>query len=105
MLHALALAAAATAVTVGGNPEGTISYGEAVFVSNLGQTRGRTADGDGYVSKVAVDGASVEERFLPRPGDGTLDFPMGMIVVNDVLYVTNLKRLVGFSLLRGGERV
>ncbi len=85
-------------IDVGNNPEGSIPYGGYVFVSNLGATRSPLRDGDGYISKMALDGSSVEQRFLPRPGDFSLNFPMGMVAVSDILYVVDINRVVGFSI-------
>jgi hypothetical protein len=91
-------------IDVGGNPESVVAYGDYLFASNLGQTRGDAADGDGYISRIDERTGELERKFLPLAGDGQLNSPMGLIVTSDVLYVNDLNRVVGFS-LRTRKRV
>lgn len=92
-----AKAASEGSVDVKNNPESVISYSNYAFVTNLGATRNPEQDGDGYISKVSLTGELIEERFLPAPNGPRLDFPMGAIVISDVLYVVDRNRVVGFS--------
>ena len=86
-------------VNVGNNPEGSVVYGSHAFISNLGAARNPVADQDGYISKVALNGSVVDERFLPIDTSTSLNFPMGLVAVSDILYVADLNRVVGFDIV------
>ncbi len=63
-----------------------------LYVSNInGAPDAR--DGNGYISKVSVDGKMIEENWL-----GGLDAPKGLAVFNDRLYVTDIDTLVEIDL-------
>lgn len=63
-------------------PEGVaLAPDGAYFISNVG---GEETDGDGYISKIAPNGAFIAERFI----DG-LDGPKGMAVHDGFLYVAD----------------
>lgn len=75
-------------------PEGVaLAPDGAYFISNVG---GEETDGDGYISKIATDGAVIAERFV----DG-LDGPKGMIVHNGFLYVADINKVRIFDAANG----
>lgn len=85
-------------VDVGGNPESLVSYGNRVFVSNLGKTSDPTEDGDGYISEISIDGKLIKKHLFPQRPSQRLNFPMGLTVISDVIYVVDLKRIVGLDI-------
>lgn len=67
-----------------------------IFVSNIGEKMEPTAkDGDGFITELSVDGTVKHKFFNPK---GTLNAPKGLAVVNNVLYVADIDRIVGFNL-------
>lgn len=85
-------------VAVGGKPESVLAYGDDLFASNLGAVQAPAKDGDGYISRFTKDGVMREEKFVPLYGEEALDSPTGLAVVNDVLYVADLDRVIGYSI-------
>lgn len=95
-LAPLALFAAATPGF--DSPESICTDGAAYFVSNVGvKLAPSEKDGDGRIARVDAQGKVLDARFLPTGAD-RLDAPKGMAIVDGVLYVTDIDRLVGFSL-------
>lgn len=67
-----------------------------IFVSNIGAALEPTAkDGDGFITELSADGAVIERFFTPK---GALNAPKGLAAINDVLYVADIDRIVGFNL-------
>lgn len=83
---------------VGGHPESVLVYGDTIFASNMGVNPSTTPDQDGYISKLSMDGKVTELRSFPPPGAQALNSPMGMAVWNDILYVADVNRIVGYSI-------
>lgn len=65
------------------------------FVSNQGQDFS-SRDGDGFISEISADGKLVELKFAPTKG--VLHAPKGMTIENNILYVADLDRIVGFDM-------
>ncbi|TCV19544.1 alpha-acetolactate decarboxylase [Sphingobacterium alimentarium] len=76
-------------------PESVTSDGKRFFVSNQGQDV-FSKDGDGFISEISEDGKQIELKFLPLKG--VLNAPKGMTVVNNILYVADLDRVIGFNI-------
>lgn len=76
-------------------PEGVTSDGKRFFVSNQGQDF-FSKDGDGFISEISEDGKLIELKLLPQ--EGVLNSPKGMTVVNNILYVADLDRVIGFNI-------
>jgi hypothetical protein len=77
-------------------PEGAISDGNYIYISNVGKEfKPLDKDGDGFISKLSLDGKILELKFLPS--EGTLDSPKGMAIINNVLYVTDIDKIIGFD--------
>ena len=55
-------------------------------------------DGKGWISKVALDGKVLEEKFLPAPGGEPLSKPKGIWVRGDRLWVTDIDVVWVFDL-------
>ncbi len=87
-----------TSVTVGGQPEAVITYGNHVYASNLGESPGLELDGDGYISRLTIDGQLLEKKKFPMSGQTPLNSPTAMKVISDVLYVLDVNQVVGYSL-------
>ena len=76
-------------------PESVTSDGKRFFVSNQGQDfSGR--DSDGFISEISADGKLIELKFAPTKG--VLHAPKGMTIENNILYVADLERIVGFDI-------
>lgn len=70
-----------------------------LYVSEFGSALKPTEkDGQGRISKVALDGTVLEERFLPPAGQ-TLDKPKGIWVAGNRLWVTDIDTLWVFDTL------
>jgi len=91
------------AVTVIGgflSPESVVAdpSGSRFFVSNVGEKLAPMArDGDGFISEVSPDGRVLRRTFLPARGE-VLNAPKGMAITGNILYVTDMDRIVGFDL-------
>lgn len=72
------------------------STGTRIFVSNIGKDLNPTAkDGNGFITEVSADGTIVQQRLTP---EGALDAPKGLAIIDDVIYVADIDRLVGFDI-------
>ncbi|TDQ23877.1 acetolactate decarboxylase [Tenacibaculum caenipelagi] len=76
-------------------PESIISNGKRFFVSNQGQDFIKK-DADGFISEISAEGTILTKKFLPLKG--VLNAPKGMTIVNNVLFVADLERIVGFNI-------
>lgn len=76
-------------------PESVTSDGNRYFISNQGQDF-INKDDDGFISEIDNTGKIINLKFLPK--DGVLNAPKGMSIINDVLYVADLDRVVGFNI-------
>lgn len=76
-------------------PESITSDGKRYFVSNQGQDV-FSKDGDGFISEISEDGKLIELKFLPQKG--VLNAPKGLTVANNILYVADIERIVGFDI-------
>ncbi|GAA4790444.1 hypothetical protein GCM10023231_17930 [Olivibacter ginsenosidimutans] len=76
-------------------PESVVSDGKRFFVSNQGQDV-INKDGDGFISEIAKDGKLIALKFAPITG--VLNAPKGLTIENNVLYVADLDRIVGFDI-------
>ncbi len=77
------------------NPESVTSDGKRYFVSNQGQDV-FSKDGDGFISEISEDGKLIERNFLPQKG--VLNAPKGLTIANNILYVADIERIVGFDI-------
>lgn len=76
-------------------PESVATDNSFFYISNVGEKLQPTVkDGDGYISQVKKNGEIVEQKYITG-----LDAPKGMVVVNNVLYVADIDKIRGFSLL------
>jgi len=77
------------------NPESVIVHKDHLFVSNTGEKLDPTTkDGDGYISMLSrKDGKMIEEKFISG-----LNSPKGMYVKHNVLYVTDIDKVVGYNI-------
>lgn len=76
-------------------PESVTSDGKRYFVSNQGQDV-FSKDGDGFISEISEDGKLIELKFLPQKG--VLNAPKGLTIANNILYVADMERVVGFDI-------
>lgn len=77
-------------------PESITSNGKRFFVSNQGQDV-FNKDGDGFISEISADGKLIELKFTPTKG--VLNAPKGMTIADNILYVADLERVVGFDII------
>ncbi len=92
----LAILGFANEITITGfsSPESVIVNKQNVYVSNVGKELKPTdKDGDGFISKLDVDGTIKELHFI----DG-LNAPKGMGIVGNILFVADIDRVKGFDL-------
>lgn len=76
-------------------PESVTSDGKRYFVSNQGQDV-FSKDGDGFISEISEDGKLIKLKFLPQKG--VLNAPKGLTIANNILYVADMERIVGFDI-------
>lgn len=82
------------------SPESVVVSGDDVFVSNVGiKLEPLEKDGDGFISKLDRQGNIKALKWVDK-----LNAPKGMVAVNDVLYVADIDRVLGFR-LRDGKPV
>ena len=74
--------------------ESIVRFNDYYFVSNLGvELLPDTADGDGFVSVVNLDGSGLIQEYITG-----LDSPKGIEIINDLLYVCDLSELKVFNI-------
>ena len=63
-----------------------------LYVSNFGSPKldPTLKDGMGFISKLALDGKVLEQKFLPGPGGEALNKPKGIWLKGDRLWVTDI---------------
>ena len=79
------------------SPEGVISDGEFLFVSNVGVKLAPTEkDGDGRIMQLSLDG----KEWLEKEKWAAIEFnaPKGMAIVGKMLYVADIDRVVEIDL-------
>ena len=76
-------------------PESITSNGERFFVSSQGQDF-MNKDGGGFISEISRDGKILNQKFLPLKG--VLNAPKGMTIINNILFVADLDRVVGYNI-------
>lgn len=76
-------------------PESITSNGKRFFISSQGQEF-MNKDGDGFISEISADGKIINQNFFPLKG--VLNAPKGMTIVNNILFVADLERVVGFNI-------
>ncbi len=64
-----------------------------LYVSNIGGVPPTAKDGDGFISKMSLEGEILEEKWITG-----LDAPKGMGISNGNLYVANITELVEISI-------
>src|ERR1700712_1168766 len=83
-------------------PESVIKSGDRLFVSNIGGIKPdpMALDSNGFISELSTDGRVLHQKFQK----GILNGPKGMAVVEDLVYVADVNRVVGFN-IRNGEQL
>ncbi len=80
------------------HPESVISEGKFLYVTNLGKALDPTSkDGDGYISKLSLDGKVIERTFNTTK----LNAPKGTAIIRGMLYVADIDRVIGYELATG----
>ncbi len=97
-----AISAVTTLKVIAGfsSPESVIAdaHGRYFFVSNVGKKLAPSAkDGDGFISRLSPQGDILDKKYLPKTG--VLNAPKGMAIINQILFVADIDRVVGFNLL------
>lgn len=78
------------------SPESVLLTDKGIFVSNVGKKlQPQSKDADGAISLIGEDGHVISRDYF----DVTLNAPKGMAVIDDTLYVTDIDRVVGISLI------
>ncbi len=67
-----------------------------IYVSNVGGAPD-AKDGNGFIAKLKSDGTLAEMHFLPANGEPALNAPKGLAIAGNLLWVTDLDRVVGFD--------
>ncbi len=81
------------------DPEGAaLAPDGSYFISNVAGG-GSDKDGEGWISKLAADGQVLEARWAEG-----LDAPKGMVVRDDVLYVTDIDRVRTYDVRTGASQ-
>lgn len=79
-------------------PESVIKSGNKLFISSINGNPGEK-DGNGFISELSADGKLLQQKFQK----GTLNAPKGLAVINNILYVTDIDRIVGFNINSGEQ--
>src|SRR5687768_6942836 len=82
------------------NPESVISDGEYLYVTNIGKGGPTAKDGDGYISKLTLEGKLISKSFF----EGKLNAPKGTAIIRGAMYVADIDHIIGFN-LRNGKRL
>lgn len=98
-LTALAQPQLVTQTDVGNHPESITGDENYLYVSNMGPKADLTPAGDGYISRLDLDGNLLEKNYLPKTGK--LDSPTGMVIHQDKLFVNDLNRVLAYDLDTG----
>ena len=69
--------------------------GDFIYVSNVNGDP-TAKDGNGYISKLYKSGEVCTNKFIEG-----LNAPKGMVIVNEVLYVTDIDKVLGFEVNSG----
>jgi hypothetical protein len=80
---------------------------QVLYVSQFGGSEPKppVKDGNGYISKVALDGKVIEKRFLPASGE-ILNKPKGIWIEGDRLWVTDIDVMWVYDLAtRKGRKI
>ncbi|RDU73059.1 hypothetical protein CQA66_02150 [Helicobacter aurati] len=65
-----------------------------LYISNVANNTSNTIKrGNAFISKVSKTGVLIESHFIKN-----LDYPQGMVVLNNILYVMDSDRIKGFNL-------
>src|SRR5438045_5636048 len=82
-------------------PESVLKIGDKIFVSNIGgaQPNPMAKDSNGYISELSADGKILQQKFQK----GILNGPKGLAVSNNVVYVADIDRVVGFNINSGAQ--
>ncbi|MCO4292317.1 hypothetical protein NF867_05510 [Solitalea sp. MAHUQ-68] len=83
------------------HPESVCQHGSTIYVSNVGEKlEPDQKDNDGFISKVNLKTGKIEElKFITG-----LNAPKGLAIADNVLYVTDIDRVLGFN-LKSKEKV
>src|SRR5262245_55539739 len=67
--------------------------GKVLYVGNFGGEKLAPAekDGQGYISKVGINGKVIEERWVPEKGGEAMNKPKGIWIAGDRLWVTDIE--------------
>ncbi|MEM9820929.1 MAG: hypothetical protein AAF985_07645, partial [Bacteroidota bacterium] len=79
-------------------PECIVSHRKMLYVSNVGVLAPTKKDGDGFISRMDLDGNVDKLKWVEG-----LDAPKGMAIKDQVLYVTDIDRVKGFQLPDGNQ--
>jgi len=78
------------------HPSAIASEGRFIYVANLGKSSDATTkDSDGYISRLTLSGTIIDTNYLPMYN---LNAPKGMYVMNEILYITDIDRVIGVNL-------
>jgi hypothetical protein len=82
-------------------PESVLKTGDKIFVSNIGGAQPNPAvkDSNGYISELSADGKIIQQKFQKT----ILNGPKGLAVSNNVVYVADIDRVVGFNINSGAQ--
>src|SRR5688500_19594887 len=74
--------------------------GKVLYVGNFGGDKLAPAekDGQGYLSKVGLNGKVIEERWVPAKGGEALNKPKGIWIAGNRLWVTDIDAVWIFDL-------
>jgi hypothetical protein len=81
---------------VGAGPESVYIAGEFVYASNIGPRQEDIPGGNGYISVLSTSGEIIEQNIIPP--SVKLNKPMGMAIIDHILYVADVDHVVGIDL-------
>jgi hypothetical protein len=99
----ISLAPACAQQTIDGfeAPESVLKTSDKIFVSNIGgaQPNPMAKDSNGYISELSADGKIIQQKFQKA----ILNGPKGLAVLNNIVYVADIDRVVGFNINSGAQ--
>ena len=88
-------ACVAKEVNLNGHPESVAEDDDIFYVTCIGnQVTPTEKDGDGFIATLSPRGRVISQNAFPHI---KLDAPKGTVIENDVLYVTDVDRIVGIN--------
>lgn len=84
-------------------PESVVKVYDKLFVSNIGgeQPNPAALDSNGFITELSLDGKIIQKKISKK----ILNGPKGLTVSSNILYTTDINRVVGFDISSGDQGI